>query len=161
SVDPRRMWPAGMAAADIDVSGKIAVGQRAEPGRVLGRLSDIGWGQALRTLLNGGDTEVDESMFAAIVKVLAAWDWQTRPDTVVSMGSRSRPLLVDGLARRLAQVGRMDYAGAVVRDPDAAYRTGNTNSAQRLKQVWGTFTAPSVPEGTAVVLADDRPEAEW
>ena len=50
-VEPRRMWPTGMKALGVEVAGKIPAGLTAEPGRALGRLTDIGWGSVLRALL--------------------------------------------------------------------------------------------------------------
>src|SRR5215468_11245277 len=50
-ITPRRMWPTGLAGLGIDVSGKIAPGLSAEPGRALGRLTDLGWGPRLRAML--------------------------------------------------------------------------------------------------------------
>ena len=51
-VPPRRMWPTGMAQLGVDVSGKIPASLAAEPGRALGRLTGLGWGPRLRTLLD-------------------------------------------------------------------------------------------------------------
>ena len=39
------------------------------------------------------------------------WDWEQRPIGVVAVGSRTRPRLVGSLARRLAQVGRLEWLG--------------------------------------------------
>src|SRR6478736_5111201 len=44
TVEPRRMWPTGMKALGVDAAGKIPPELTAEPGRALGRLTDIGWG---------------------------------------------------------------------------------------------------------------------
>src|ERR1039457_3809323 len=78
---PRRMWPSGMKDLGIDVSGKIAPELSAQPGRALGRLTDLGWGPRLRALLADGaaDGPVPDEFVAAMVKVLAAWDWAQRP----------------------------------------------------------------------------------
>ena len=56
-VAPRRQWPSGMAGLEVPASGRIPAGEQAESGRVIGRLSDIGWGAQLRELLvgDGGD----------------------------------------------------------------------------------------------------------
>ena len=42
------MWPTALANLGIDLKGKIAEG--AEDGRAVGRLTDLGHGQALRQL---------------------------------------------------------------------------------------------------------------
>ena len=48
---PRAQWPTGADRLGVDVKGKIAVGDQLEPGRAVARLTDLGWGQRLRTLL--------------------------------------------------------------------------------------------------------------
>lgn len=50
-VEPRKMWPTGLAAVGVDLKGRIPAGEQAFPGRALGRLSDIGWGNRLRPML--------------------------------------------------------------------------------------------------------------
>ena len=52
-------------------------------------------------------------MVDAAVRVLAAWDWAARPAGVVAMPSRSRPLLIDSMSRRIAEIGRLEYLGAL------------------------------------------------
>ena len=48
TVAPRKMWPTALANLGIDLKGKIA--EAAEEGRAVGRLTDLGHGQALRAL---------------------------------------------------------------------------------------------------------------
>jgi ATP-dependent DNA helicase RecQ len=51
-ITPRRMWPSGMKELGVALSGKIGPDQSAEPGRALGRLTDLGWGPRLRALVS-------------------------------------------------------------------------------------------------------------
>ncbi|MFI0350591.1 RecQ family ATP-dependent DNA helicase [Actinomadura sp. 9N407] len=163
-VTPRRMWPTGVKD-DPGVSGRIAAGQMAETGRALGRLTDIGWGNRLRELLAGPDTEIPAEMFDAVVKVMAAWDWPARPAGVVTIGSRTRPRLVGGLGRRLAEIGRLPYLGEIVPLGEPVPR--RHNSAQRLRSVWHALTLPDDvaaavrDAGGPVLLVDDRIETGW
>ncbi|MEU5155980.1 DEAD/DEAH box helicase [Glycomyces sp. NPDC021274] len=160
--DPKRMWPTGLQAIGIDLKGKIPVESGAEPGRALARLSDIGWGGPLRELLaDGADREVPEDVFKAVVQVLASWDWAQRPAAVVSMGSLSRPRLVDGLAQRLAQLGRMEYLGALGRANDTGGGAHRANSAQRLQQVLHAFTVDFPVPAASVLLVDDVRDSGW
>jgi ATP-dependent DNA helicase RecQ len=48
---PRAMWPTGADRLGVDVKGKIAPADQLETGRAVARLTDLGWGQRLRTLL--------------------------------------------------------------------------------------------------------------
>ncbi|MGH8881065.1 MAG: RecQ family zinc-binding domain-containing protein, partial [Stackebrandtia sp.] len=160
---PRRMWPTGLAATGVDRSGKIPPEWRAEPGRALARMSDIGWGAALRALFDTDtDTPVPGDMFDAVVQVLASWQWDRRPSAVVSLGSRTRPRLVNGLAGSLASLGKMDYLGALRRTGSHTSRNpSGTNSAQRLRQVCDGFTADFDIPSTAVLLVDDLRDSGW
>ncbi|WP_026416852.1 RecQ family ATP-dependent DNA helicase [Actinomadura oligospora] len=165
-VQPRRMWPTGVKD-DLGVSGRIPATDQAEEGRVLGRLTDIGWGNRLRALFadQAPDTDLPPDMFDAVVKVLAAWDWNVRPAAVVSVGSRSRPRLVTSLATRLSEIGRLPYLGELTPVGDPTPR--RHNSAQRLRSVWAGLTvsddlATAVAKaGGPILLVDDRIDTGW
>ena len=103
---PRKQWPSGLAKLGVDLSGKIGDGPA--PGRVIGRLTDLGWGARLRRLLDEPDGEVSDDVVAAAVKVLASWDWATRPTAVMALDSDSHPLLISSLARELARARQAD-----------------------------------------------------
>jgi ATP-dependent DNA helicase RecQ len=48
---PRAQWPTGADRLGVDVKGKISPSDQIEMGRAVARLTDLGWGQRLRTLL--------------------------------------------------------------------------------------------------------------
>jgi ATP-dependent DNA helicase RecQ len=167
-VAPRRMWPSGMKDLGIGASGKIPAELSPGTGRALGRLTDVGWGTRLRALLSDEtpDEPVGTDLTSALVTVLTAWDWADRPAAVATLPSRSRPLLIESLGQRIADIGRLPYLGAL------AYANGGPgprrhNSAQRLRSLWDAF---GVPENLAAALAwlagpvlliDDRIETGW
>jgi ATP-dependent DNA helicase RecQ len=165
------MWPTGMAGLGIDASGKIGPELSAEPGRALGRLTDLGWGPRLRGLLadEGGDGAVPDDLIAAVVKVLAAWDWEQRPAGVVTLPSRTRPQLVESLGRRIAEIGQIPYLGGLAYTGAAAMArpARQYNSAQRLAALWRELTVPDALGGEIaglggpVLLVDDRVETGW
>jgi ATP-dependent DNA helicase RecQ len=161
-VTPRRMWPTGMKAEGI--SGRIPPGLQAEPGRALGRLTDLGWGGRLRRTLGDGapDAPVAGEVFDAVVEVLSDWDWKERPVGVVAMASATRPAMIMDLARRVAAIGRLSYLGEV------AYAGGGPgprrhNSAQRVRTLWNALTVPDSVTGLTgpVLLVDDRVDTGW
>jgi ATP-dependent DNA helicase RecQ len=171
-IEPRKMWPTGMLDLGIEVAGRIGQELAAEPGRALGRMTDLGWGPALRAALAppgaaaATDPPVPAELLDGVVQVLAAWDWQSRPAGVVSLPSRSRPQLIASLAARIAEIGRMPYLGALgyagaAPAPAGAAAAGpaagpggpagpastvraarQQNSAQRLHAVWGSLAVP-------------------
>lgn len=162
-IEARRQWPSGLP----DLKGRIRPELGAEPGRALGRLTDIGWGNRLRGLLADGapDGPVPDDVFAAVVTMLASWEWAHRPAAVVAVPSAARPLLVGSLAERLARAGRLPYLG------DLGYRSGpperRFNSAQRVQAVRATLAMPSAlasavaAAGGPILLVDDRADTGW
>ena len=168
-VEPRRMWPTGLKALGLDVAGKIPATQTAEPGRAIGRLTDIGWGSMLRTLLAEGapDEPVTEPVMAAAIKVLAAWDWAQRPAGVLTLPSRTRPRLITSFGQRLASVGRLPYLGALAYTGDAGPGPRRHNSAQRLSSLWHVLEVPGDVRAALggldgpVLVIDDRIETGW
>lgn len=179
-VEPRKMWPTGLPAVGVNLKGRIPAGEQAAPGRALGRLSDIGWGNRLRPMLapQAPDGPVPDDVAKAVVAVLADWakgpggwasgraDAQPRPVGVVTMASRSRPQLIDSLGARIAEVGRLPLLGSVAYT-GAVSQVTRSNSAQRLKALDGALTVP--PElavalqeaGGPVLLVDDATETGW
>lgn len=163
-IEPRRAWPTGADRLGMPVKGRIPPGEQAREGRALARLTDLGWGGTLRELFAAGapDGPVPPQVLAACVRVLADWGWAERPVAVVSVPSRSRPRLVDSLARGLAEVGRLPYLGALA--PVDGGPTGGPggNSAFRLAGVWDRFSADGldVPPGV-VLLVDDQADSRW
>lgn len=156
---PRRQWPTGMSTLGIALSGRITDGPR--PGRVLGRLSDLGWGPRLRELLDGPDREVPKAVVDASIAVLAAWDWEERPTAVMAMDSPTHPLLVESLAFRLAQIGRLRDLGVLRR------RSGNTeptaaNSAYRVAALIDAWERPdNLGSNGPILLVDAVTDTGW
>ena len=172
SVEPRKMWPSGMKDLGIDgASGKIPAARLAEPGRALGRLTDIGWGATLRALLADGvpDEPVTAQLTDALVKVLAAWDWAQRPTSVVTMPSRTRPLLIGSLGQRIAGLGRLTYLGALGYATPDGPGPRRHNSAQRLASLWRSLVVPdelrdalkTAALDAPVLLVDDQIDTGW
>ncbi|WP_432845850.1 RecQ family ATP-dependent DNA helicase [Amycolatopsis sp. CA-161197] len=165
-VAPRKQWPSGMKGLDVPLSGRIAATEQAEPGQVLGRLTDVGWGSRLRELVGPGavDDVVPESVFQACVKVLAAWPWAERPTAVVAVPSATRPVLVANLAERLATIGRLEHLGTL---DSAGPPPRQANSAQRLADLWQRLSLPAdvatrVAETPGpILLVDDVIDTGW
>ncbi|WP_031029469.1 RecQ family ATP-dependent DNA helicase [Streptomyces albus] len=181
-VEPRKMWPTGMPSVGMDLKGRIPAQQQAAPGRALGRLSDIGWGNRLRPLLSpqSGDGPIPDDVLRGAVTVLSDWakgpgGWASddpevsgRPVGVVAIDSRTRPQLVRSFTERLAEIGRLPLLGAVACADEFGLLNGpRSNGAQRLRAVHEALTLP--PELAAslasvngpVLLVDDYTETGW
>jgi ATP-dependent DNA helicase RecQ len=172
-IAPRKLWPTGLPAVGVPLSGKIPAGEVAEPGRAVGRLSDLGWGERLRTVL-AADRDAPADLVDAVVAVLKDWSssWPARPVAVVGIDSTGRPRLVRSLAERIAAIGRLPLLGALTAlgagrpggGPDGG---GGVNSAARVRDV---HAALALPEGLAgrlagldgpVLLVDDLVDSGW
>jgi ATP-dependent DNA helicase RecQ len=162
-VPPRKQWPSGMSELGVAVSGRIPAGELAAEGRVIGRLSDIGWGTRLRELVgkaDAPDAPIPKDVLDACVRVLAGWDWPERPAGVVGIGSRTRPHQLEHLARRIAEIGRLPLLGTLA--PAGERPPAHANSAQRLGVAWGALRDPdfALPSGP-VLLVDDVIDTGW
>ncbi|MFE7398174.1 RecQ family ATP-dependent DNA helicase [Streptomyces sp. NPDC057557] len=181
-VEPRKMWPTGLAAVGVDLKGRIPAGELSFTGRALGRLSDIGWGNRLRPMLAAQtpDAPVPDDVTNAVVSVLADWakgpvgwasgeeDAMPRPVGVVTIASRSKPQLIQSLGSRIAEVGRMPLLGSVAYAPAAAeVRISQTNSAQRVRALHEALVVePELADALAaasgpVLLVDDLSDTGW
>ena len=178
TVEPRRQWPTGMPSVGVDLRGKIPQDEQAHEGRALARLTDLGWGGALRDLLGAGipDQPVPPRLLDAMVSVLKqwatgeasspAWSGAGRPAGIVTISSRSRPRLVASLADGIAQIGRLPVLGSVQRVRDDGH-SGPGNSAWRLRSIHDAFAIdPQLGERLAecpgpVLLVDDLIDSGW
>jgi ATP-dependent DNA helicase RecQ len=175
-IEPRRQWPSGMAAIGVPLRGKIAAEEQAAGGRAVARLTDLGWGGALRELFAAGrsDQEIPAPLTGALVEVLKQWageGWSGagRPTGIVTIASRSRPSLVGSTARRIGEIGRLPLLGAVDRVTDGP-GAGPSNSAWRLRAVHDAFAvgpdlAAALKDGRApgepLLLIDDFTDSGW
>jgi ATP-dependent DNA helicase RecQ len=172
-ISPKKLWPTGLAGVGVPLKGKIGPTEQILPGRAVGRLSDLGWGDRLRALVSpeAPDVSIPDEMVAAVVEVLKGWAhgddaWEQRPAGVVSVGSHRRPKLVDSLAERIAAVGRLPLLGTLT-STHAGDAGPRGNSAQRVLALHDAFTVP--PEVTQslrgiqgpVLLVDDMCDSGW
>jgi ATP-dependent DNA helicase RecQ len=179
-IEPRAQWPSGMDKLGIPVKGRIPGGEQLASGRALARLTDLGYGGALRELFapSASDGEVPAGLRPAVVQLLSEWargegspgPWSGvgRPAGVVAMPSATRPRLVDSLARGISDAGRLPYLGVLSRTAAARGGQAGGNSAFRLASVWSAFdvgpelrTALAALDGAPVLLVDDLVDSRW
>jgi ATP-dependent DNA helicase RecQ len=166
-LEARAQWPSGMERLGVPLKGRISPDVAMGEGRVIARLSDLGWGQRLRELVRGDDRPVPDEVIRACIAVLADWRWETRPAAIVTVPSRRHPQLVESLAARLGEAGRLPFLGSL--DLVEGGPTGDPggNSAFRLAGVWGRFAVgPQLRERLRgipgpVLLVDDFVDSRW
>ncbi|PIO49945.1 recombinase RecQ [Leucobacter sp. OAMLP11] len=168
-VEPRGQWPTGADRRGLPVRGRIAVEERPEPGRTIARLTDLGWGGALREIFAAGaaDRPIDDRLLSGALTALRDWPWQQRPVGVVAMPSLGRPQLVSSTAAAIAERGRLPNLGALDVDPSIPVTGPGGNSAFRLASVWNRFdVSPELAQTVAqapgpLLLVDDLIDSRW
>jgi ATP-dependent DNA helicase RecQ len=166
-IEPRAQWPSGMSRLGVPVSGRIDPAERAATGRALARLTDLGWGQRLRTVLERADGPVDDALVQACIGVLRDWGWTRRPTAVVQMPSRRHGELVGSLARALCAAGQLPLLGSLDLVEDGPTGEPGGNSAFRLAGVWERLrVGPDLAAAVAatdgpLLLVDDLVDSRW
>ena len=163
-IEPRKLWPTGLAAIGVSRSGRIK--QTAAEGRAIARLTDLGHGAALRGLfaVDAPDGPVPDSLARAMVAMLH--DWQPRVDAIVVAESERKPQLTADLAGGLSRFLQVPVVGRwAVEDPTVGPDRGATNSAQRVAAVSRRCALrlddPAAVRDRRVLLVDDRLVTGW
>lgn len=151
-LQPRKQWPSGMSKLGVALSGKIT--DPHEPGRVLGRLTDLGWGSRLRAILSGPDGPADDTLLQACITVLANWDWKRRPTAVLALHSPTHPILVRTVAERLATVGKLVDLGIMSERPEHP-PVSAANSAFRVAGLIDSWDVPDLSRTDGPILLID------
>jgi ATP-dependent DNA helicase RecQ len=156
-LDPRRQWARGLE----EPRGNLKADVRADHGRALSRVGDAGWWPAVEAAL-AADV-VDDELVAGVVALLKRWRWVERPRWVTWIPSTTHPGVVESLARRVGEVGRLEVVPTLVRTRAAGPQAALENSAHRLANVWGALDVdPSIrlPAGPGLVV-DDVWDSGW
>ncbi|ANC30522.1 ATP-dependent DNA helicase RecQ [Isoptericola dokdonensis DS-3] len=180
-VEPRKMWPSGLATLGLDLKGKIPDGERAEVGRAVARFDGLGWSGPVRELFapRTPDGETPAALRTAAARVLDDWsairgeapedgEAPLLVEGVVAVRSVTRPQLTYHLANGLASYLGVPLIGAVGPVPGSEEPgRHDVNSAQRLAGVarrlrleLGEGALAGLP-GRRVLLVDDWTESGW
>ncbi len=168
-IEPRGQWPTGAERRGVPVRGRIPLGERAEPGRVIARLTDLGWGGTLRELfaVDAPDQQLPAALVTGLLTTLRDWPWAERPVGIVAMPSVSRPQLITSTAATIADRGKLPFLGTLDFDPARPTSGHGGNSVFRLSSVWERFhVGPELAATVAqapgpVLLVDDLVDSRW
>ena len=165
-VEPRKMWPTALKNLGIDLAGKVAKPDEAGAGegRAVARLTDLGYGQALRELFRPDtpDGPVPEPLIKAVLEVLG--EWRPTVSGIVYVESSRRPQLVSNLAQGLSRYLQVPVLGRfAITDPTVAPEQGATNSAQRVAAVLKRYSLADIDalDGHDLLLVDDLVVTGW
>jgi ATP-dependent DNA helicase RecQ len=183
AIEPRRMWPTGLAARGLALKGRIT---GAEEGRAVARLTDLGYGQQLRELFRSpaapaasgtasaaaaeatagpphpaSPEAVPVPLVRAVIELLG--DWHPTVDVIVYVESETRPALTRDLAEGLSRYLQRPVVGTwALVDRSVPPGAGAANSAQRVAAVSRrSALRADVPPGARVLLVDDLVVTGW
>jgi ATP-dependent DNA helicase RecQ len=167
---PRSVWPSGLRVFGIPLAGRIAEMEMAATGRAIARLTDIGWGEELRDLIDRSqrDKTVPRRVIAAAVQVLDEFtqEYDSFPIAgVVAIASRRRAQLVTSAAKAIAADIHIPLLGAVATPviPD----NSRANSARRIAGLYPGINVDAELASRcrgvqgAVLLVDDLVDSGW
>ncbi|WP_300683392.1 DEAD/DEAH box helicase [Nocardioides sp.] len=160
-IEPKKMWPTGLDRLGIALKGKLPTPP--SEGRALARLTDLGYGTALRELFaeSTPDGPVPVPLVRAVIEVLG--EWRPGVDGIVYVESIRHRQLVADLAQGLSRYLRVPILGTfALADPSVEPGQGAMNSAQRVAAVGRRSTlSAEVPPGARVLLVDDLVVTGW
>ena len=159
-VEPRKMWPTGLANLGLPDKGRISAA--ADEGRAVARLTDLGPGQLLRDLFRPGvaDGPVPVPLVQAVITVLG--DWRPAATGIVYVESARRPALTRDFADGLSRYLRIPVLGTfAIVDPSVPPDAGVSNSAHRVAAVSRRFALQGTGFSGAVLLLDDLVLTGW
>lgn len=169
-VAPRKRWPPGLdadggGAGLPGLKGAVGPALQVEEGRALAFAADAGWEDELAALFGPGrpDGPPPEAVIEGLTALLARWPWAARPTWVTWVPSRRRPLLVAGVAARLAALGRLELRDVVVRVEDTPQQAALANARHLAANAVAAFRVrddPPLPPGPCL-LVDDTLTSGW
>jgi ATP-dependent DNA helicase RecQ len=170
-VAPRKMWPTALANLGVDISTssirslKGKIGDGADEGRAVARMTDLGYGQHLRDLFRAGtpDGPVPVPLVKAVIEVLD--EWQPKVEGIVHVESARRSQLTRDFAEGLSRYLGIPLMGrfAIV-DPSVDPDRGSANSAHRVAAVGRRFALQGdldKLDQQPVLLLDDLVVSGW
>jgi ATP-dependent DNA helicase RecQ len=159
NIEPRIQLPKG-AFVQYALSGNLPVELRAEPGRVLSRWGDAGWGR-----LAAGDKHAgrfrDELVEAVAEMILERWRPEPSPAWVACVPSLKHPVLVPDFAKRLAARLRLPFLDVVSKIKDNQPQKLQYNSDHQCRNLDGAFELKKGIPNTPVLLVDDMVDSRW
>jgi ATP-dependent DNA helicase RecQ len=148
------------AFTQLGFHGRLPPELRAEPGRILSRWGDAGWGRYV-VEDKRADHFRDELVDALAEMVRERWRPEPPPEWVTCVPSRHHPELVPSLARRLATRLELPYIAAVSKARDNEPQKRQENRYHRCRNLDGVFAVDQEIPGGPVLLVDDVVDSAW
>ena len=141
-------------------SGNLPPELRAEPGRIMSRWADAGWGQVVAHDKSGGRFR-DELVRAAAEIIRERWQPNPWPDWVTCVPSNRHPTLVPDFATRLAEALSLPFVSVVAKVRHNALQKEQQNRFHQCHNLDGVFAIDGQVLDGGVLLVDDVVDSKW
>lgn len=158
-IEPRIQIPKG-AFVTYELGGNLPAQLTTEPGRVLSRWGDAGWGRLVVDDKHAGHFR-DELVSAAAEMILKRWRPAPAPEWVTWVPSLRHPTLVPDFAKRLAQKLALPFREVVSKVRDNSPQKLQNNSFFQCRNLDGAFEVKKGVPQTPVLLVDDMTDSRW
>ena len=158
-IEPRKQWPPG-GMPQAGLSGRIAEGYRAQPGRALCVWGDAGWGSLVRQG-KYRDGRFATELVDACVRMVHEWAPEPRPEWVTCIPSLRRPNLVPDFAKRLAEALGLPFHDTLEKTDGRTEQKSMANSSHQARNVDGSLSIRRPMPTGPVLLVDDIVDSRW
>ncbi|SUC24936.1 ATP-dependent DNA helicase RecQ [Proteus vulgaris] len=131
-----------------------------QPGRVLSRWGDAGWGRMVADNKHNGIFS-DELVSAISEMIQERWQPSPPPQWVCCVPSLNHPELVPDFARRLAARLGLPFVDAVSKVQNNQQQKSQQNSFHQCRNLDGAFEVNQEIPTTPVLLVDDIVDSGW
>jgi ATP-dependent DNA helicase RecQ len=158
-LEPRRQWPTG-GLLHMQVNGRIPLDRQAQPGRLLCRWGDAGWGSLVRQgKLHDG--RFASQLVEACAAMVRSWAPQPAPVWVACIPSHRHASLVPDFARHFAQTLNLPFHPVLEKTDDRPAQKQMENSSQQARNVDGSLQIRGQVPAGPVLLVDDMVDSRW
>lgn len=159
TIEPRRqLVSGGMPSYNWDM--KLPISLRAEPGRVLSRWGDSGWGGMVAKDKHSGHFR-DELVDAMSEMIIQRWQQVPKPTWVTCVPSNRHPELVPDFAKRLSEKLGLPFIPAVEKIQENGAQKEQENSYFQCRNLDGAFEVIGEIKNEPVLLIDDAIDSGW
>lgn len=141
-------------------SGNLPSELRAEPGRIMSRWGDAGWGEVVARDKNGGRFR-DDLVRAAAEMIRERWQPEPWPRWVTCVPSNRHPTLVPDFASRLAEALSLPFTSVVAKVGHNAPQKEQQNRFHQCHNLDGVFAIEGQVLEGGVLLVDDIVDSKW
>ncbi len=158
--EPRKQWPSG-GLQHYNLSGRIASGLQAQPGKALCVWGDAGWGGLVRQG-KYHDGYFSDELVDACHELINKWNPKPFPEWVTCIPSRRHPNLVPDFARRLAESLGLPFRQSLIKTEDRPEQKTMENSTQQARNIDGSLAlTDEVLPDSPLLLVDDMVDSRW